>query len=465
MQIKNHSFKVKGMNKDLSYSAFNPEYSWDNKNIRLTARYGDQSNDLLAVTNERGTKQISFDIVDRNPITTTIVLDSFALITASSINVYANVSSTAPQVISRRGFCYSISPNPTVDDEFFDVAGYTGAMEHSFSGLTRLSEYYFRAYAYVAGSVIYSNEILFTTIAELPISHVDMSNIIIGVGNDSITTLGIIDNDGGSAILDKGYAYQPYVGGVPVSPVVTVSMGANDSDFDIIVTGLEPGASYQFKTYATNSAGTSYSGPSILSTYLGLVEFTIVADAIYNNKLVTTMIIDAANVPGLIESGICYSTATIEPTIISSAKISGASLNVGVESVLYINDSAYNQTYYVRPYAIDTNGSIYYGTSTSVLSQKYNSISYGPGSDSSSAKIESSYPVKSGITVYIEYGGGGFDYPAWSRSVSLGVNQQSTELYIGDVDPSNGAPISQIYFRYPKFSSYTNPVDAYYEYF
>ena len=57
MQIKQSVYKIKGMRKDDSYSSFNPEYSWDNKNIRLTARDG---NDLLSITNERGNTSISF---------------------------------------------------------------------------------------------------------------------------------------------------------------------------------------------------------------------------------------------------------------------------------------------------------------------------------------------------------------------------------------------------------------------
>lgn len=56
MQIKGSQYKIKGMNKDLSYSAFNPEYSWENKNIRLTAR---DNNDLLSVTNEKGTLAVN----------------------------------------------------------------------------------------------------------------------------------------------------------------------------------------------------------------------------------------------------------------------------------------------------------------------------------------------------------------------------------------------------------------------
>ena len=63
MQIKQSVYKIKGMRKDDSYSSFNPEYSWDNKNIRLTAR---DSNDLLSVTNEKGNSQLSFN--DVSPI-------------------------------------------------------------------------------------------------------------------------------------------------------------------------------------------------------------------------------------------------------------------------------------------------------------------------------------------------------------------------------------------------------------
>lgn len=53
MEIKSNTYKIRGMNKDLSYKSFNPNYSFDNKNIRLTSR-GD--NGLLRVSNESGNK-------------------------------------------------------------------------------------------------------------------------------------------------------------------------------------------------------------------------------------------------------------------------------------------------------------------------------------------------------------------------------------------------------------------------
>jgi hypothetical protein len=41
------------MSKDLSTSKFNPDFAFDNLNIRITAR---EDNTLLSVTNEKGSK-------------------------------------------------------------------------------------------------------------------------------------------------------------------------------------------------------------------------------------------------------------------------------------------------------------------------------------------------------------------------------------------------------------------------
>ena len=51
--IKSVSFKTKGMQRDLSASAFNPEYAFENKNIRI---YPTNDNTLLSIINEKGTE-------------------------------------------------------------------------------------------------------------------------------------------------------------------------------------------------------------------------------------------------------------------------------------------------------------------------------------------------------------------------------------------------------------------------
>jgi len=51
MEIKQVQLIPKGMNQDLSISKFNPEFSYENRNIRVTAREGDT---LLTISNEKG---------------------------------------------------------------------------------------------------------------------------------------------------------------------------------------------------------------------------------------------------------------------------------------------------------------------------------------------------------------------------------------------------------------------------
>jgi hypothetical protein len=55
MAIKQEMHSIKGIQRDLTVSKFNPEYAFDARNIRITAR---DNTTLLSVTNEKGTKEI-----------------------------------------------------------------------------------------------------------------------------------------------------------------------------------------------------------------------------------------------------------------------------------------------------------------------------------------------------------------------------------------------------------------------
>ena len=55
MAKKQMIFKTKGMNRDLSVSAFNPEFAFENNNLRI---YTNEGNTLMSWVNERGTIEI-----------------------------------------------------------------------------------------------------------------------------------------------------------------------------------------------------------------------------------------------------------------------------------------------------------------------------------------------------------------------------------------------------------------------
>jgi len=115
MQIKSTTYKVKGMNRDLSYSAFNPEFSWHNKNIRLTAR---DSNDLLSVTNEKGNLSISFNDLTPERIYTY----SYASAFEDYIGEIINVSYTYQSSFGR--YVYELSDGPAAPSYTY-ITGFT----------------------------------------------------------------------------------------------------------------------------------------------------------------------------------------------------------------------------------------------------------------------------------------------------------------------------------------------------
>ena len=63
MAKKYINWKTKGMNKDMSVSAFNPEFAFENLNIRLATNEG---NTMMSWVNERGPKKLRLR-VDTKP--------------------------------------------------------------------------------------------------------------------------------------------------------------------------------------------------------------------------------------------------------------------------------------------------------------------------------------------------------------------------------------------------------------
>ena len=64
--IKQEIHNIKGIQRDLTVSKFNPEFAFDAQNIRLTAR---ENNTLLSVTNEKGNKEMAIKNTNGEPVT------------------------------------------------------------------------------------------------------------------------------------------------------------------------------------------------------------------------------------------------------------------------------------------------------------------------------------------------------------------------------------------------------------
>ena len=103
MGKKQMLFKTKGMNRDLSVSAFNPEFSFENRNLRLSSNEG---NTLMSWVTEKGTKRLMLVANDINvtdsltgyPIGTAVINHQLIVFTTDNNSHSANYSTQTDNI-------------------------------------------------------------------------------------------------------------------------------------------------------------------------------------------------------------------------------------------------------------------------------------------------------------------------------------------------------------------------------
>ena len=82
---KQVTFKIKGMQKDLSVSAFNPEYAYDARNIRIMST---DDNTLYSIVNEKGPSECTPANLDHGiegtPIGQAVIDDELIIFTTKN---------------------------------------------------------------------------------------------------------------------------------------------------------------------------------------------------------------------------------------------------------------------------------------------------------------------------------------------------------------------------------------------
>jgi len=169
------------------------------------------------------------------------------------------------------------------------------------------------------------------------------------------TITGSITDDGGDPITAKGVVY-----GLSPNPTISdskTSDGTGIGTYTSIVSGLSPGKTYYFRTYATNSTGTSYGDQLTLTTQAVLSTVTTTAASVITTGSITSGGNITADCGGAITArGVCWSTST-GPTIALTTKTSNGT---GTGSFISnITGLATNTLYYIRAYATNSAGTSY----------------------------------------------------------------------------------------------------------
>ena len=213
-------------------------------------------------TNSAGTSygnQITF---------TTLLTPTLTSIEASQILIYTavsggNISSQGSGMVSERGICWSINPNPTYSDSHSSDGNGTGAFSSNISGLAENTTYYVRAYATNYLGTAYGNQITFKTFQLLSLTTKPVL-----IGSETAITGGEILSSASVSASTRGVCWS--ITPNPLSTDSHTSNGSGTGVFSSNISGLTENTSYYVRAYATNYIGTTYVG----TTYGNQITFT-----------------------------------------------------------------------------------------------------------------------------------------------------------------------------------------------
>lgn len=105
-------------------------------------------------------EEVSFTTRDGIP---TVMTAEVTNIQGETATCGGNVTDNCGMTVIARGVCWSISPNPTLEDSHTTNGDGMGSFSSSITGLSLSITYYVRAYATTAAGTGYGEQISFTT--------------------------------------------------------------------------------------------------------------------------------------------------------------------------------------------------------------------------------------------------------------------------------------------------------------
>ncbi|MBR5323466.1 MAG: carboxypeptidase regulatory-like domain-containing protein, partial [Muribaculaceae bacterium] len=317
-----------------------------------------------------------------------------------SVTFYATISEVGEPAYTERGFVYSYSPNPTINDTKVVKTGTgTGAYTVSVSNLNTGNTIYLRAYAKNTMGVVYGNEI-----SKTPQSAKVTTQAITNINLDKRTATfhGTVVNEGTPAYTERGFVYGtlPYP---TINDTKVVKTGTGTGAYSANVTGIPDDATFYVRAYIINAAGVIYGEQVSAAPTLPIVT---TQDFKYSETEEGTVTFygTVVNVgtPTYTERGFVYGTST-NPTIYGDKVVSQGS-GVGPFNAT-ASDLPTGETIYVRSYAINSAGVAYGEEVTklpgmaSVKTAEVTNMNYGAGTATFNGEI-----VSLGSPVYTERG-------------------------------------------------------------
>lgn len=181
------------------------------------------------------------------PVITTYSASS---ISSSSADIRGYVSSDGGEWPSEYGFYWSATQDidPQTSDKI-QMTSSSSLYSYSLTGLSRVTDYYYMAYAVNSAGTSYGDVVSFRTLADSPVV---VTGEVSDIKDESALFSGSITDDGGAEITDKGFVWSTSSNPNINSCVGSYNCGSGREDFQHAPV-LKPATIYYVRAYARNS--------------------------------------------------------------------------------------------------------------------------------------------------------------------------------------------------------------------
>jgi len=182
------------------------------------------------------------------------------------------------------------------------------------------------------------------------------TDAITAITQTTATSGGIVTLDGGKPVTSRGVCWS-----TSASPGIAnnhTSDGSGTGAFVSNITGLTPNTLYYIRAYATNLNGTAYGNQLSFTTLRQSTLATVTTNTVTNIKSTTATSggdVTSDGGASVTTRGVCWNTST-NPTISNPRTIDGSGTGTFNS---YLTGLRSKTRYYVRAYAINSNGTAY----------------------------------------------------------------------------------------------------------
>lgn len=304
--------------------------------------------------------------------TPTVTVESVSDIKYNSALFHGTIISVGSDKITRYGFCWSETVEPSIEDNYSNLGDCTtaNAFESIANNLKSETKYYFKAYAENSVGLVYSEKTLSFTTNGLPsipgvvTGPVDNVTATTARAKGTLTSLGNVDK-----ITHYGHVW-----GISSEPTLEnekytdLGEAISTSTFLSELSGLLPHTTYYIRAYATNEKGTVYGEEiSFVTSKSEAQVLTSEITDIVHNAATCGGIITETGGHTIIEKGVCYGKTAL-PTINDSRQTATSEKDNTFSCRL--NSLEKESVYYVRAYIKSSDNTIYYGNDRSFKTTK-----------------------------------------------------------------------------------------------